>query len=241
MDSRITKLESVISLLPDRPTARFNPQAVAKDLVRKAKIYDMSAKQWELIERLTAQATEPSERPNVNVGSPQTVATLLAKADKSRLQYPNLQLWHKDGDGNVLGAYRLNVASNGQYPGSVQIKSMTEFVTKDNGQQSRRWLGRILNDGSLHSIKDAPSLMAQFLTSAMQDPIASGKKAGRCCFCSIELTDKESLERGYGSTCAANWGLPYGQPKAASGLRKGRTTKASKAAKQNPTEDDIPF
>jgi hypothetical protein len=38
----------------------------------------------------------------------------------------------------------------------------------------------------------------------------NGKLTGNCCFCTSALTDKRSTEVGYGPTCAANYGLPWG-------------------------------
>jgi len=37
----------------------------------------------------------------------------------------------------------------------------------------------------------------------------NGKEHRFCCFCSLELTNPESIARGYGPICATNWGLPW--------------------------------
>ena len=37
-----------------------------------------------------------------------------------------------------------------------------------------------------------------------------GKLTGNCCFCRRALTDKRSVTVGYGSTCAGNYGLEWG-------------------------------
>ncbi len=54
----------------------------------------------------------------------------------------------------------------------------------------------------------------EFLERLEADPVGflaeCGKSMGRCCYCNQPLSDARSKEVGYGSTCAANWGLPWG-------------------------------
>lgn len=40
---------------------------------------------------------------------------------------------------------------------------------------------------------------------------AFGKLTGTCVYCALKLTDERSLSVGYGPTCAANNGLPWGE------------------------------
>ena len=51
------------------------------------------------------------------------------------------------------------------------------------------------------------------MTQFRNDPIATvsemGRKSGRCCFCSLPLTDFKSTAHGYGPICAKHYALPY--------------------------------
>ena len=44
-----------------------------------------------------------------------------------------------------------------------------------------------------------------------EEAAAFGALTGRCVFCSRKLTDERSIEVGYGQTCAAREGLPWGE------------------------------
>ncbi len=39
---------------------------------------------------------------------------------------------------------------------------------------------------------------------------AYGTLTGQCCFCSRDLTDARSIDKGYGPVCADHFGLPWG-------------------------------
>ena len=38
-----------------------------------------------------------------------------------------------------------------------------------------------------------------------------GRNTAHCCFCGAGLSDPESVQAGYGPTCAQHWGLPHGR------------------------------
>lgn len=54
----------------------------------------------------------------------------------------------------------------------------------------------------------------EFLAKLEQDPVGflaqCSKDMNRCSYCNKPLEDERSMQVGYGSTCAAHWGLPWG-------------------------------
>jgi hypothetical protein len=97
-------------------------------------------------------------------------------------------------------------------PGSIN-------VTGEGGFAERPWYGRIgLEGGFTASHKTpAPKPVLGLLTDFAADPAgvaaAQGKAGGHCVFCTQALSDKRSLEVGYGKICAAKWALPWGEAK----------------------------
>lgn len=55
----------------------------------------------------------------------------------------------------------------------------------------------------------------EFLSLLQEDPVGffarASKDMDRCCYCYKALEDERSKEVGYGSACAAHWGLPWGK------------------------------
>lgn len=86
-------------------------------------------------------------------------------------------------------------------------------VTDGGGYGSDKFFGYINADGSHGAWSELPGLTAALdrLNAEGFGYVAeNGKKAGQCGFCGLELTDPESVERGYGPICARNHGLPHG-------------------------------
>ena len=80
---------------------------------------------------------------------------------------------------------------------------------------NERFIGRIDSAGHFHVKfmveRDLLEEIQNFARSPFSLAIADGKLSGRCCFCSLPLTDARSTEKGYGPICAQNWGLPWGE------------------------------
>ncbi len=107
--------------------------------------------------------------------------------------------------------------------GSVAIRSQRQF----NGStyyghigRNGNWFPKQLTDYDKrvnnYSVNDWAELMAEVtdtLTAFNQDPsqyaTAHGRKFNNCCFCALELTQKDSVAVGYGPVCAEKWGLPH--------------------------------
>lgn len=162
-----------------------------------------STKQRLWIDRLLARATSPApERVKTSVGD---FAAMIALFDKAaqKLRSPAVEI-------DVAGVpLRLSVAGpNARAPGTINV------ATGKFGQGS--WFGRILRDGQFEASprEPTPPGMIEGLQRFAADPagVAAeyGRMTGRCCFCKIALKDGRSTEVGYGQTCAANYGLPWG-------------------------------
>ncbi len=73
------------------------------------------------------------------------------------------------------------------------------------------WLGGKFLSSKFRSLSQADN---EFLKNLGADPqgffAKCSKDMDRCCYCGKQLEDIRSKEVGYGSTCASNWGLPWG-------------------------------
>lgn len=80
------------------------------------------------------------------------------------------------------------------------------YVKADGGA----YLGKIAGGKFIASRECTPERETEFRLAA-NDPtaaaIAYGKKLGKCSCCGAELSNPESIARGIGPICAANWGL----------------------------------
>jgi len=116
----------------------------------------------------------------------------------------------------VFPEIRVNVAGEqAKVPGSLTV---TEAETRP-GEERRRWLGRVLLDGTFQAaweLSDAErkaaveARLAAFAADPSKVGAEDGKLHGRCCFCRIALSDERSTAVGYGKKCASNFGLAWG-------------------------------
>ncbi len=102
--------------------------------------------------------------------------------------------------------FKLSVAgSKARFPGTVNVTD------------SYRYYGRIHPDGRYEPSKgytrEIHDMVLKVLHEIAADPAKAaaeyGKKTGRCCFCSLPLTDARSLMVGYGKICAGHYCLPW--------------------------------
>lgn len=148
---------------------------------------------------LDAPRAEPVREANLNFDG---ISKLFSG---SKLKRPVIKLQATDGT-----AIRLSVAGGqSKEPGSI-------IVTTDAAYADRTYIGRIslsgVYTGAFRYAAQKP--VVETLKAFSANPVAAAKEYGRvtgnCCFCSKELTKKESLVAGYGPICAANYGLPWG-------------------------------
>lgn len=75
------------------------------------------------------------------------------------------------------------------------------------------YLGKILADGTVRTLYAlAPVIKDELravVTEGAEYLARTGRETGQCCFCGLELTDPESVERGYGPVCAKKYGLEH--------------------------------
>ena len=93
---------------------------------------------------------------------------------------------------------------------------------KPYGNDDNIWFGRIercsgkltlnkkLAEKEKELIKDA---LLQLDTNPAQFAKIYGTQTGHCMFCSLQLTEKESVEKGYGPICAKKFNLPWKKSK----------------------------
>ena len=113
-------------------------------------------------------------------------------------------------------AIRTTVAgATAKVPGSLTV---TEADFRD-GEEQRRWLGRVLTDGTFQAAwelndqarkKAVEARLAAFSANPAKVGGEDGRLHGRCCFCRKALSDERSTAVGYGGTCADHYGLPWG-------------------------------
>ncbi len=92
------------------------------------------------------------------------------------------------------------------------------YVTDGGSYGNSTFYGWIdAETGAFEARESAPAWVAEFLIHFNNDPVAVATEhhhaTGNCCFCDTPLETKESLNYGYGPTCAKNWGLPYSRSK----------------------------
>jgi hypothetical protein len=98
-----------------------------------------------------------------------------------------------------LGEFVFSPApATGKNPGAIYIKH-------GNGE----YLGKVLG-GKLFTVAAVSTALEQDIVAVAADPlnaaIAYGKKYGKCSVCGRTLTDEDSVGRGIGPVCAANYG-----------------------------------
>jgi Family of unknown function (DUF6011) len=149
----------------------------------------------------------PTVRP---VAPPQVgdLSGILALFERARqhLRYPAVVL-SVPASGEAI---RVSMAGdNARVPGSLNVTAAEEYVLG-----RRRWFGRVLRNGTFEQ-RDGSQALAARLQQFAANPAAvaseHGRLTGRCCFCSLPLTDERSTAVGYGKICADHYGLPWGQ------------------------------
>jgi hypothetical protein len=170
----------------------------AQDLYNKRA--RLSAVQISWAHKLAVDSAQPPKQV-ATAASGQKIQAMLVKA-ASHLKYPKLTL--KIGEQVVKFARTGETSKN---PGSISITNGKGFRTP-----SSEWYGSIVN-GQWTPGRDATPQIGAIVEKMEADPQAfvaeQGKASGNCCFCRKALTVQRSMTVGYGSTCAANYGLDY--------------------------------
>lgn len=193
----LATLQGCMASLPERD------RAFASDLISQSMQRLLSPKQIACVESLIARAKAPTIPPMQGLGS---IVAMLDKASQT-LKAPILRF---EADGI---RYRLGRAgSMSRQPGSITV------TTDERAFADRIYFGRINTVGEFephhkHGLEYATAIgraLKAFAESPAEQARLYGQRFGRCCFCSLELTNKASIVAGYGPICAEKWGLPWG-------------------------------
>jgi len=113
----------------------------------------------------------------------------------SHLKYPKIRFTASTGE-----KVQLYLATKGY------------IAIKVNGT----YVGKLQNENHfvIYGSNGVPSGLQSEIFSFCLTPLTSAVVKGlafsQCCFCGLELTNKYSLQAGYGPICAENYGLPHG-------------------------------
>lgn len=136
--------------------------------------------------RAAAAADRVANAPAVEIDG---VSAAFARAKAAGIKRPKI----------VLADYRFTPApATGSNPGAIYLKA-TETDT---------YLGKVM-DGKFIRSRDCTPEMGNDVLRVMADPVAAaiahGKEFGVCSCCNRALTDPESVARGIGPVCFANY------------------------------------
>lgn len=142
-------------------------------------------------------AQRASEAPVTAIVRYPGIVALMAKASGAGLKFPKFLIPSTKGD------VKLSLARGGRHIGSIHVS--------DNKGFGNAYYGRIEGQGAT-TVRDEAILAALDAFEANPAEVARlyGIQSGCCCFCSKELTNAESTSVGYGPTCAARFGMPWG-------------------------------
>lgn len=159
----------------------------------------LTDKQAALASKIVAEQAErdakrAAERAALNVKVDLgRVEEIFATAQMSGIQYPKLRL-----NGLVLS----KAGPNAKNAGAINVKAGPAFEDDYYGY---------VRDGELTAFRKCTTEVTEALQALAADPLSSatayGHKFGICACCGRTLTNKDSIERGIGPICAANWGL----------------------------------
>jgi hypothetical protein len=195
---------------PDLPVLAANVAALnskdqifAASLVAQATNKPLSSTQTYWVSELAKRATAPKAAPEtVKVGASFAGVIALFGKTSGKLKNPAIVLATDTG-----AQARLSLAKpTSKNPGFIYVRLDGEYV------------GKISPAGEFQPFKLAPAqrdALLGLLEALAADPAgvaaAYGKATGNCCFCSRGLTDKRSVEVGYGPICADHYELPWGE------------------------------
>lgn len=155
---------------------------------------DVTPRQHEVIVKLWKEVVSPqvdAEIPDLS-----SIRDLFSRASSRGLKRPAI---HVTVDDCALELSRA--PDHGKNPGCI-------YVHLEGG-----YAGKIFPDNRFRAREDQEkltSLLVKFGSDPAGVAAASGHLTGRCSFCNRKLTDERSTAVGYGSTCADNYGLPWG-------------------------------
>jgi hypothetical protein len=167
--------------------------------------WNFSPAQTFWLHRLATPAAKPShgETKQLEIDTA-GIAGLLEKAE-ANLKFPKFTISSPDGSTEIKVA---KASPRSKFFGSFTVASPVF---------GEGFFGT-LKDGKFSPARQCTDEVLALLVDFAADPegiaAAHGHRTGSCCFCSKELSTKESLAAGFGPTCAQNFGLAWGNRKA---------------------------
>lgn len=119
----------------------------------------------------------------------------LFKTATKELKYPTIRFKASTGE-NIQLFYA--------FKGYIGIKIDNQYSGKITAPGNEKYYFRMYtgNDSLIAEID-------QFCLNPLFSAKINGQRYNTCCFCGLELTNKASVQSGYGPICAAKWGLPW--------------------------------
>lgn len=132
-------------------------------------------------------------------------------AAHQHLKSPGVKIGTVDAAGALDQTVALVLAnSRSRHPSAIYVSDGARSGPYGRGI----YFGRIDPNGDFHPAGACTQAVTDLLVEFGNDPagVAAryGKLVGRCCFCSLALSDPQSLAVGYGKVCAGHYGLPWG-------------------------------
>lgn len=161
----------------------------------------LSDKQVYWVLQLSERATKP--KPTTDLGGDLVPMVTMFRLAGNKLKRPRVRFITNTGRTFVV------------YPAGAESKNAGWLYAKATGGD---YLGKINPvDGMFVRSRECDDSVVDALATFAKDPVqaatAYGNRTSSCCFCGKELTDKRSIEAGYGPTCAQHYGLSWGDVK----------------------------
>jgi len=126
---------------------------------------------------------------------------------KQTLKWPKLKYPHE----NQMIEFSL-AGPNARMPGTINIT--------DGKQYPNKFYGRVIKDNEARKLRfqwnekqQRTEDLTAIIKAIVENPVGMcsliGQQYAHCCFCGLELTNKNSVLVGYGPICAEKWGLPW--------------------------------
>lgn len=145
-----------------------------------------------------------NEQISLPASSANNIFALFDKAKES-LKWPKIRFQDEAGTKIVISM----AGPKATIPGSLN-------VTDGGSYGVGKFYARIRRESNIPSVQYYPAATSEIkslIDTILSDPLGVAKMVGlkysNCCFCGLELTNKNSLTVGYGPICAEKWGLPW--------------------------------
>ena len=195
-ENKALTLASYLPLFSDRD------RSFAESLCASEKKYGgWTEKQFYWVQKLIATgealaSPKPATAPKAAISGLASIYTLFDAAAAAGLKKPRVRL---------ANGFSLSLAGPGRNQGMLYLKQGATYFGKiDREGVASRSMGVMSQDW------DAALPMVQaFAADPKAAAAAYGFATNNCCFCGKDLTDQESVERGYGPICAKRFGLEH--------------------------------